>query len=712
MSTVIQKQYNRLSKPFGPEQLRLLESNISRKVPFYVRMQISSYEARTGYLLNELVNLDHASRRTYYSFFSSSTTEAISGAVKLVRHNHFTRLPDVTPLIAVFDPTSNLQETFDPLASGVNEAFAPGFEYFTNIDTLRDFTVDHPSVHVMIRLPEQLSLDVIDDIMLDATRRRVFTILDESSTDLSQVAPVSSQLRASPDVIVFGENLGDHRVPTACFIMRDDVYRVWGTGKDYNLHSNTWGGNSISLANVLSFLETTPGYRRLDSKVPRRIADASQSHTVATQLYSDHCSPKMAKMLKLGGLNKNIRSAYQTQIETLTHNGSRSVIDASGTYGVNLQGHNPMEMLDDVVRRHDVRHDYWNDLESLLSAEVGLPHILPAVSGGTSVEAALVAALLAAAPKKKVIALTGGFGGKTLISLIGTSREKFKTPFGPLYPHVSYVNPFVDSGRDELSKHLETGDVAVVIMEMIQGEGGVRACPQSFIDFLNEQKERHGFFIAVDEVQTGMYRTGRFLNCIGKVTSPDIIAMGKALSNNVFPVSAALLSAEVYQKAMATNPDALSRYQNQFRCQFGAHVAIHAIESGKRLGLAEHARTAGEYFRSRLADIAKDLDFVKEVRGEGLMIGIEFEESKLPKLLRASFGGLLASRCVNDPLQPVLVAFNPDKPFLIRFVPPLCITMQEIDAVIETFRRALHSGHFGLLKPIVTNLINAKLGRY
>lgn len=93
------------------------------------------------------------------------------------------------------------------------------------------------------------------------------------------------------------------------------------------------------------------------------------------------------------------------------------------------------------------------------------------------------------------------------------------------------------------------------------------------------------------------------------------------------------------------------------------------------------------------------------------MIGIEFEESKLPRLLRGSFGGLIASRCVNDPAQPILVAFNPDKPFLIRFCPPLCISQQEIDAVVQTFERALRSGLLGLLKPIVVNTVNAKLGR-
>ncbi len=514
-----------------------------------------------------------------------------------------------------------------------------------------------------------------------------------------------------PDVIAFGENLADNRVPIGCFLMAKSIFKVWDNVKDYNLHSNTWGGNSASLATMLTFLKTTPGYKRLPAAALETLQQIVDSHRTATQLYAAHCSPKMATMLNISGLNKNIRSAYQARIETSGRRGAESVIDASGTYGVNLQGHNPMAVVDAVVANHDVSHDYWTDLQALLQRKTGFPHILPAVSGGTAVEAAMVMALLANAPRKKVIALQGGFGGKTLISLIGTSRDRFKAPFGPLYPHVSYVDPFDDHGQQELLRHLETGDVAVVIMETVQGEGGVRACPQSFLDFLNRQKEQHGFLIAIDEVQTGMYRTGRFLNHQGKVESADLVAIGKAMSDNVFPVSGTMVSEEVFQRARRTNASAVDRYDNLYRCQFGAHMAIHAIESGEELGLADHAKTAGEYFRNRLREATQDLDFVKDVRGEGLMIGMEFDKDKLPRLLRGTFGGLLASRCVNDPKQPVLAAFNPDKPLLIRYVPPLCITMAEIDAIVETTDRALHCGVLGLLKPIVVNTLNTKLGR-
>jgi acetylornithine/succinyldiaminopimelate/putrescine aminotransferase len=554
-------------------------------------------------------------------------------------------------------------------------------------------------------------VQTVEDLLREANLKNIYTIVDESSTDLSETPPICSVLETMPDVIAFGENLADHRVPTGCFLMTKSIFKVWDNVKDYNLHSNTWGGNSASLATVLRFLENTPAYKKLPPEALETLQQTVDSHRTATKVYAEHCSPKMATMLNISGLNKNIRSAYKARIDTVNRHGQTSVIDASGTYGVNLQGHNPDGVVDAVVANHDVNHDYWTDLQSLLQRKVGFPHIFPAVSGATAVEAAIAIALLAKAPQKRVVALKLGFGGKTLVSLIGTSRERFKEPFGPLYPHVSYVDPFQPAGQQELMRELESGDVAVVIMETVQGEGGVRSCPQDFLNFLSLQKEKYGFLIAIDEIQTGMYRTGRFLNHVGKVESADIVAMGKAMSDNAFPVSGTMVTEQVFQQARQTNASAVDRYHNLYRCQFGAQMAIHAIESGEKAGLADHARKAGDYFRARLKETTHDLKFVKDIRGEGLMIGMEFDKDKLPRLLRSNFGGLLASRFVNDAKQPVLVAFNPDKPLLIRFVPPLCITMQEIDAIVETAGRALRSGFWGLLKPIVVNTLNSKLGR-
>ncbi len=170
MTTVTPAEHNRLFNAFGPEDARLLEQQINERVPFYVRMQISSFEARAGYLLHLLVNGDRNPAAPYYTFFCSSTSEALSGSLKCVRHNHFLHKPGLKNITAVYDPTHSLQEMFDPLALGIEEALVPGLAYFDTIESFCDFTErDEPS-SLLLRHADDLPLDTLTDILRQRTR--------------------------------------------------------------------------------------------------------------------------------------------------------------------------------------------------------------------------------------------------------------------------------------------------------------------------------------------------------------------------------------------------------------------------------------------------------------------------------------------------------------------------------------------------------------
>jgi len=686
-----------------------LANLIQAETPFYVRMQTSPFEAQMAFLLNHLVHPERNQARHDFVFFGSSTSEAISGALKIVRHHRLvSRIKSGNPTTAVYDPSNTLRVLFDPLGLGVQEALVPGLVYFDALAPFLDFTDRHHPASVLLCHADKLPPSTVDGLLRDLKQRRIDTIVDESSTNLSENGPFCARLETLPDVITFGENLSNHRAPAGCFMMGESIYKTWNNYKNYNLHSNTWGGNSVSLTFVLEYLKTTPGYRKLTDPARKQLQVASASHPAASRLYSRYCNPRLATMLATAGLNKDILSARHANLQIAEQRGPIRVLDASGTFGVNLRGHNPAEIAAEVLAKHDKNHDYWRDLEARLQQKTGLPRLLPAVSGATAIETVLAMGLLAKFPRKKVVALRHGYHGKTLMALAETAQDRFREPFGPLYPHVVHIDPFHEDIQRELLQHMEDQDCAMVILETIQGDGGVRACPQEFFEVLNKNKAKYGYLIAVDEVQTGWYKTGKLLNCQGKVEKPDIVAIGKAMSDNVFPVAGTLVSEQVYLQARLKNKEAVGLYANRYRCQLGAQVALHAIEMGDRLGLAKHALKVGNYFQSRLKEITQDIDWVKGVRGEGLMVGMEFDRNRIPWLLRGNYGGLFAARCANDPKQPVLVAVNPDKPLLIRYLPPLCITNREIDAVVETVRRALKCGWWQLLGPILGNMAKAK----
>ncbi len=431
--------------PYVPLQTRhteIVRRLIQQQTPFYVRMQLSPLEAQAACLLNGMVNGTRNNPVDYFSFFCSSTAEAISGALKIVRHNHVVHKAQQPHIMAAFDPTGTLKLMFDPVERGPDEALVPGLVYLQEFGELCDYVEHQSPSSLLLRHANDVSTDAIEALLRSAAERGIYTVLDESSTALSKVVPLSARLETAPDVITFGENLADRRMPSGCFMMSHSIYQVWNNAKTYNAHSNTWGGNSTSMTCVLEFLESTPAYKALPSKTIAAVKAAANSHVASSRLYAQTCSPKMAKMLNLGRLNKDIKSAHEGTIHIQSQGQQRQVIDAAGTYGLNLRGHTPDDIVDAVVANHDPDHDYWADLEVLLCEKTGLQRLLPAASGATATENLFAMALLASAPRKKIIALKGGFSGKTLPSLVGTAKKRFRELFGPLYPHVITVDPF------------------------------------------------------------------------------------------------------------------------------------------------------------------------------------------------------------------------------------------------------------------------------
>jgi acetylornithine/succinyldiaminopimelate/putrescine aminotransferase len=549
----------------------------------------------------------------------------------------------------------------------------------------------------------------LESLISTAKSSGIYSILDQSRIDLAQHGFASEPVSTAPYVIVFGENLSDHRAPCGCFMMASDIYKVWNTFGNYNLHSNTWGGNSVSMSLVLNHLKSTAAYQKLPANIRQEIESVLSSHQISSKMFAKYNNPKMTTMMQLSNLNKDITFASSTGLRIGAKNAAPPVIDAAGTYGVNLRGHCPADYQTATLHAHDPNHDYWSDLEVEFEKKTGLPHLLPAVSGTSGNDIAITMALLAKFPKRRIVALEMGYHGKTLLSLAATYKQRVRAPFAPLYPHVTFVDPFADDLEQQLTQLFESGDVALVTLETIQGEGGVRSCPQRLFDFLCENRSRFGYLICVDEVQTGMYRTGRFLSYEGKLANPDLVVLGKGMSDMVFPVATAAVSSQVFRAACSQNEATVRQFSNLYRCQIGAHTALNAIQSADAMGLAKRASEIGDYFKTRLQQIADDTGMVKEIRGEGLMIGFELDPSGLPKPLRGSYGGLIASCLANDPKHPVLVAFNPDKPHLIRFLPPLVITKEEIDNVLDTTGRCMRYGLLKLVRPLIANLFKPKV---
>jgi putrescine aminotransferase len=285
-------------------------------------------------------------------------------------------------------------------------------------------------------------------------------------------------------------------------------------------------------------------------------------------------------------------------------------------------------------------------------------------SGAEANEGALKLARLATG-RTEIVAAIGAFHGKTMGALSASGRDTYKTPFEPLVPGFRHV-PFGDLGAMTAAVSART---AAVILEPIQGEGGVIIPPDEYLPGVRRICDRHGALLIVDEVQTGLGRTGKMFACEHWNVTPDILTMAKALGGGVVPIGAFTGRPHLW-KALEQNPYLHSTTfgGNPLACAAGI-ATINVIRDER---LADRAAELGPYFVTRLRDIARrHTRFVRDVRGKGLLIGIEFTDPDLVLLVTA------------EALQRGLIVFySLNKPETFRIAPPLIITREQIDRAV------------------------------
>ena len=360
----------------------------------------------------------------------------------------------------------------------------------------------------------------------------------------------------------------------------------------------------------------------------------------------------------------------------------REFIDCLGGFGIFALGHRHPKVIAAVKAQMDrlALHSQWMMNPVAADAARRLAEITPGKlrktfwcsSGTEAVEGALKLARLYTR-KQKFISTINSFHGKTMGSLSVTGRELFRQPFLPLL-EVAFV-PYADSKAIEQAIDDET---AAVILEPIQGEGGVIVPPDDYLPAVREICTRRGVLLIFDEVQTGLGRTGRMFGADQTRVVPDIMALGKALSGGVIPCAAFHTTDEIF-KSFHPNPF----YHTS---TFGANpmatcAAAATIQTLQEEKLVENSAAMGDYFVAGLKKLQQQFpQIIRDVRGRGLLIGVEIVDAKV--------GESLAQRMFD---RNVLIAYTLNKPEVIRIEPALIITRDLIDMALERFAESLAS---------------------
>ncbi|WP_026575720.1 putrescine aminotransferase [Bacillus sp. UNC438CL73TsuS30] len=366
----------------------------------------------------------------------------------------------------------------------------------------------------------------------------------------------------------------------------------------------------------------------------------------------------------------------------------KEFIDCLGGYGVYLLGHrhpNVVKAVEAQIKRYALHSQELVDpLRGYLSKLVAA--ITPGdlqysylTNCGTEANEMAIKLARIATGKKCFISTTNGFHGKTMGSLSASGKAVFREPYMPLVPgfyHVEYGNA---DAMEEMVKNLETtGEtVAGIIVEPIQGEGGVNIPPMDYFERLRKLCDEHECLLIVDEVQTGMGRTGTMFGIDHFDVVPDIMTLGKAFGGGVMPI-AAMVARGKHWKRLEENPFLLgsSTFGGNPLCCAGAIAGIKTILEEN---IPQVAKEKGDYILDRLTQMQINYpELMVAARGKGLLIGMQFANNDI--------GFDLAKRLFSD---NILVGGTLNNATVIRIEPPAVITYEQIETVLNTIEKHL-----------------------
>jgi ornithine--oxo-acid transaminase len=428
------------------------------------------------------------------------------------------------------------------------------------------------------------------------------------------------------------------------------------------------------------------------------------AEALATESYADHVNPHWAKLLDL--LEMNVVYEHCAGAELITADGRR-IIDFLSGYCVHNTGHNHPAIIqalkDELDRSGPVMlqsnvPELAGELAARLCQLAGgsLTKVFFASSGSEGVETAIKFARAHTA-RTGLLACDRAFHGLTCGALSLMNGDYWRSGFGPLLPGTAFV-PFND--LPALEKELATRHHAAFFIEPIQAEGGIRVPHPNYLKDAQALCRRYGTLLVTDEVQTGMFRTGPFLASHDFGISPDIVVLAKALSGGLVPVSAVLMSDSIHHSVFSSFKRSIVHASTFSENSLSMRAGLATLDVLESESLGDRAGEVGADLQQRLAAALSGYEMVKEVRGKGLLVGIEFGTPRpltlrapfeaFAKIHPAMFGQILVMRLFRSGF---LTQICGNDFMVLKVAPPLTVTPEQISGFISAVRDIVELAH-------------------
>ncbi|MGA8028763.1 MAG: aspartate aminotransferase family protein [Bryobacteraceae bacterium] len=423
------------------------------------------------------------------------------------------------------------------------------------------------------------------------------------------------------------------------------------------------------------------------------------------QQYANAVNPQWTRLLKL--LQMNVHYERCLGAKLFTAEGNRILDFLSGCCVHNLGHNHPaiIEAIEDELERRgpamlqshvpERAGELAERLRSLAGGNVNKAFFCS--SGSEGVEAAIKFAK-AHTKRAGLLYAEGAFHGLTCgaLSLMGDSF--WKQGFGTLLTDTQQI-PFDDLSA--LEQELRTKRYAALFLDPIQGEGGIRVPASDFLAKANQLCKRYGTLLVLDEVQTGFFRTGKFLAAHHFSVEPDMIVLAKAMSGGLIPSGAVLMTDAIYDSVYGSLKRSLIHTSTFSENGLAMRVGLAVLDTLEREDAGVHSAVLGTYMRRRLRELLGDFEMVHEIRGEGLFSGIVFRAPRklslrlayetFAKIHPAMFGQVLVMRLFRD--HGILAQICGNNFMVLKLVPPLIISKDEIDEALEAIYQVVKLAH-------------------
>jgi ornithine--oxo-acid transaminase len=434
----------------------------------------------------------------------------------------------------------------------------------------------------------------------------------------------------------------------------------------------------------------------VDNMVSNRTALASES--LGVQAYGEYVNPQWVALLNLLGMNVEYERCLGCELFTKD---GRRILDYLSGYCVHNTGHNHPYIVEALKQELDkggpaMLQSHVPALAGELAerlctlASGGLKKVYFGSSGSEGVEAAIKFAR-ATTGRAQIVYAQNSFHGLTAGALSLMNDAFWREGFGPLLEGTVGV-PFGDLAA--LEEALAGEKCAAFIVEPVQAEAGIRVPAKAYLHGAEALCRSRGTLFVLDEVQTGMFRTGTFLAAHQFEVQPDMMVLAKALSGGLIPVCAVLMTDRVYRSVYSSLKRAIVHTSTFSENGLSMRAGLATLDVLVREQLGLRALLLGHRFRSRLKEVLAPFEIVKEVRGLGMLSGIEFQAPRklalralyeaFHRVHPAMFGQVIVMRMFRE--KDILTQICGNNFMVLKAAPPLMVTEGQLEEFVEAIR--------------------------